>query len=228
MSTTTDQRHGADEVDPVKTVYDSLAVSYDRRWRHYIDVSLSKAVAALRLEGNERIVDVACGTGELERRLLAQWPALHIVGVDISPEMLARARAKRMAGDVTWLAGTASALPVADSRFDVVICANSFHCFRRPLECLREFRRVLTANGSLLLLDWCDDYLMCKLCSIWLRLTDPAFFCSYALRSCRSMMRDAGFDVVQAERFKASWLWGMMLLVAKPADRGRRRDEACR
>jgi ubiquinone/menaquinone biosynthesis C-methylase UbiE len=54
--------------------YDSLAQVYDRRWRSYIDVSLGKVVSAQFLEGNERILDVACGTGELERWLSPARP----------------------------------------------------------------------------------------------------------------------------------------------------------
>jgi ubiquinone/menaquinone biosynthesis C-methylase UbiE len=200
----------------VRAAYDALARSYDRRWSRYIDVSLAKVIGALALKGNERILDVACGTGELERRLFARWPGLHVTGVDLSPKMLAEAEAKHVAGDVRWLEGQAAHLPVADGQFDVVVCANSFHYFREPLDSLCEFRRALTREGKLVLADWCDDYLMCRLCSVWLRLTDPAFFCTATLSACQSMLRQAGFDVLHSERFKASWLWGMMLLVASP------------
>jgi ubiquinone/menaquinone biosynthesis C-methylase UbiE len=205
----------------VRTAYDALAPSYDRRWSHYIDVSLARVIDALALEGDERALDVACGTGELERRLLARWPGLHITGVDLSPNMLAQARAKHIAGDITWTEGSADQLPAADGDFDLVLCANSFHYFRRPKDCLREFRRVLAAHGKLVLVDWCDDYLLCRLCSIWLRWTDPAFFCTYTMSACKNMLEEAGFDVLYAERFKASWLWGMMLLVGTPANSGR-------
>ncbi len=195
--------------------YDSLAASYDRRWWRYIDLSLAKVINAVCLQGDERILDVACGTGELEKRLFSRWPCLHITGLDLSPKMLAQARNKHLAGDVTWLAGEASHVPVPDKQFDVVICANSFHYFRKPLDCLREFRRTLVPNGTLVLVDWCDDYLTCKLCGVWLKLTDPAFFCTYTMRACREMIFDAGFDVVHSERFKVGWLWGMMLFVGE-------------
>lgn len=58
----------------VRRVYDSLAASYDARWKKYIDATLSLAVEALDLTGQERLLDVACGTGELERRLQERWP----------------------------------------------------------------------------------------------------------------------------------------------------------
>jgi ubiquinone/menaquinone biosynthesis C-methylase UbiE len=176
-------------------------------------VSLAKVLSALPLEGHEWILDVACGTGELERRLFARWPDLHITGVDLCPRMLAQARDKHIAGDVTWIEGEASHLPVPDGGFDRVVCANSFHYFRKPMESLQEIRRCLAPAGKLILVDWCDDYWTCKLCSLWLRLTDPAFFCTYTLQAGRNMLRAAGFDTTHAERFKVSWLWGMMLFV---------------
>jgi ubiquinone/menaquinone biosynthesis C-methylase UbiE len=208
-------------VEPVKLAFDSLAPTYDRRWRSYIDMSLAKVLSALSLEDDERILDVACGTGELERQLFARWPGLRISAVDLCPRMLTQAREKHIAGDVTWIEGEASNLPVPSSQFHVVICANSFHYFRKPLECLREFHRCLIPNGKLVLVDWCDDYLMCKLCSIWLKLTDPAFFHIYKLGDCRDLIQEAGLDVIHSERFKVGWLWGMMMSVCgKTASRG--------
>ena len=209
----------ADPTERVRTTYDALASLYDERWNKYISLSLSEIISVLSLQGCERILDVACGTGELERRLFAKWPGLHITGVDLSPKMLAQARAKHIKGDVTWIEGSAAVLPFPNGQFDIVVCANSFHYFRNPLGCLREFRRCLAPDGNVILVDWCDDYLICKICSIWLKLTDPAFFCTYTMRIFRAMFENAGFEVVHSERFKVSWLWGMMLWQGKLADR---------
>ena len=212
----THQNEVTEQREPIKKAYQSLAPSYDRRWRSYIDLSLEKVVSALALDSGERILDVACGTGELEQRLFARWPELHITGIDLCPTMLAQAREKRIAGDVTWIEGEAAQLPVPDGQFDVIVCANSFHYFRKPTNSLKEFRRCLAPTGRLVLVDWCDDYWTCKLCSLWLRLTDPAFFCTYTMRACQAMLVNAGFDVIRSERFKVSWLWGMMLFVCAP------------
>ena len=99
------QRKAPASVEPVKVAYDSLAPTYDRRWRSYIDVSLAKVLSAQSLLGNERILDVACGTGELERRLFARWPRLHVTAVDLCPRMLAQAQEKHIAGIVAWIEG---------------------------------------------------------------------------------------------------------------------------
>jgi SAM-dependent methyltransferase len=95
------------------------------------------------------------------------------------------------------------------------ICANSFHYFRSPVKALQEARRVLRPHGLFVLVDWCDDYLSCKLCGLWLRLTDPAFCRTYTGRACRSLVEASGFELVRAERFRVQWVWGMMRLVCR-------------
>ena len=76
-------------------------------------------------------------------------------------------------------------------------------------------RRVLRPGGTLLLVDWCDDYLPCKLCSYWLRFVDSAFYRTYSFRSCEALLCEAGLEVVSSERFRISWLWGLMRLVGR-------------
>lgn len=195
----------------VRESYDRLAESYDTRWARYIDASVRLAVEAIELDGEERIVDLACGTGQLERRLLDRWPKLKITGVDVSPKMLGQAAVKRLSAH--WLAADVTALPLADGLFDAVVCVSAFHYFRRPAAAMAEIRRVSRPGGRLIVVDWCDDYLSCKLCSAWLRLTDRAFYKTYSLAACRRELEQAGFTVDSAGRHRITWLWGMMRLV---------------
>jgi len=199
--------------NPTQAIYDALAPTYDRRWRTYLDLSLQKVVHALSLRGDEHILDVACGTGELVRRLLERWPDLQITAADLSPGMLRQAHAKVGSPNVAWIQADAAALPLAPGGFDVAVCANSFHYFRRPQAVLQEIRRLLLPGGRFILVDWCDDFLLCKLCSFWLRWTDPAFFRTYTADECRTLLTAAGFEVIKVATFRAGWLWGMMLLI---------------
>ena len=200
----------------VREEYDRLAEDYDRRWSRYVEETLRAVLDSVRFRGDERVLDVACGTGELQRRLLERWPALSLVGCDLSEGMLRQASAKDSGGRVTWINSDAARIPFVDESFDAVICANSFHYFRAPGECLREGRRVLRSVGRLILVDWCDDYVSCKVCSAWLRWTDPAIHRTYSLRECRSLLTSAGFEIEEAHRFRVGWIWGMMRLVGRP------------
>ena len=199
-------------IDPARRSYEQLAPEYDRRWADYIDATMRLVLDGLNLAGQERVLDLACGTGELERRLLERWPRLRITGVDLSFNMLVSAQ--RKLGGADFVQAEAGRLPVASGMFDIVICANAFHYFRNPDESLAEMHRVLRPGGALAMVDWCDDYVSCKLCSAWLRWTDPAFYRTYTLADCRGQLEQAGFAVQSDMRQRVGWIWGMMRIAA--------------
>jgi ubiquinone/menaquinone biosynthesis C-methylase UbiE len=62
-------------MDPVMASYDRLANVYDRHWRSYEDATLHATLEAISCRPAERLLDVACGTGELERMVLERCPA---------------------------------------------------------------------------------------------------------------------------------------------------------
>jgi ubiquinone/menaquinone biosynthesis C-methylase UbiE len=117
-----------------------------------------KQVDLARLAPGESVLDVGCGTGTLAiaaARRLGSAGAVH--GLDRSAALLARARKKaHKAGvDVTFELGSGEALPYPDGHFEVVLSSLVFH--HLPHEVLqdsaREIRRVLKANGRLLIVD---------------------------------------------------------------------------
>ena len=168
----------------------------------------------LELRPGGRVLDLATGTGELTRRLLERQGDLTVVAIDLSRAMLVRGLTKPDLSPWRPVQGDATRLPFDEGAFDAVLCANAFHHFPRPAQVLAEVRRVLRPGGTLALTDWCDDYLTCKLCSIYLRLTVPSFRRTYSLRGCRRMLQAAGFRVVAHRKFKMNWLWGLMRLEA--------------
>ena len=60
-------------------------------------------VARIPTPSPRRIVDLGCGPGELTLTLAARWPDAAVIGVDSSPEMLAKARELDTAGRVQWV-----------------------------------------------------------------------------------------------------------------------------
>ena len=90
------------------------------------------------------ILEVGCGTGHFARWLSDQ--ELTAVGLDLSSEMLAQARAL---GDILLVRGDALQLPFADSAFDLVAFITTLEFLERPREALAEALRV--ARRGLLL-----------------------------------------------------------------------------
>jgi ubiquinone/menaquinone biosynthesis C-methylase UbiE len=108
----------------------------------------------IHLQAGERLLDVATGTGIVARLALERvGDRGRVVAVDLSPQMLAVARA--IAPGVDWREGSAGALPVSgDERFDVVLCQQGLQFFPDKPAAVREMRRVLGPAGRVAIATW--------------------------------------------------------------------------
>jgi len=108
-----------------------------------------------------RLLDLACGTGAMSRRLRARFPEAKLVGSDLSFDQLRAARAEqiRLRDPIPLVQCTAAALSFADRTFDAVH-ASWFLEHVAPADVvpiLREARRVLRRNGTLYLCEVEND-----------------------------------------------------------------------
>jgi ubiquinone/menaquinone biosynthesis C-methylase UbiE len=202
----------------IRSQYDQMAAIYDSRWSNYIANTLSFLKSWVQLSPQATILDVACGTGEFERLVLSEYPTQKLVGVDISEKMLAIARRKCQAyPNVSFHTASAEALPFASNSFDVIVSASSFHYFDDPKTALAEMKRVLKPDGVVVILDWCKDYLLCRLCDIVLKVLDPAYNQCYTQAEFHGLLVSAGYNISRASRFRFGVLWGLMVATTTPS-----------
>jgi hypothetical protein len=76
-------------------------------------------------------------------------------------------------------------------------------------------RRVLKRGGRLVITDWCDDYLTCRVFDAWLRLVDRPHYRTYGQRACEALLEASRFEAIEVRRYKISWLWGLMTAKAR-------------
>lgn len=108
------------------------------------------------LTAGDRVLDIACGTGILARVARERLGDGHVVGVDISPDMLAVARVA--APGVDWREGDASALPLKDGeQFDIVACQQGLQFFPDKPAAAAQMRRALAKGGRLAVATWRSD-----------------------------------------------------------------------
>jgi ubiquinone/menaquinone biosynthesis C-methylase UbiE len=199
----------------VRKQYDQLAAIYDLEWRSYIAKTLSFLKTWAEISPLDSVLDVACGTGEFERLLLSEHSTQHIVGIDISEKMLTIAKQKCSAyPQVEFHTATAKALPFVSNSFDVIVCANSFHYFDEPAAALTEMRRVLKPEGKIIILDWCRDYLLCKICDIILKVFDPAYKQCYTQDEFHHLLENTNFVIRRSTRVRFGIVWGLMIATA--------------
>jgi len=120
-------------------------------WREgEADLLRMLASVGARLEPEDTVLDVGCGVGRLTRALAGR--VAHVHGIDVSAEMLARARAN-LAGvaNVTLHQGDGTGLaPIADASMDAVVSLVVFQHIPDPavtLGYVREIGRVLVLGG---------------------------------------------------------------------------------
>jgi len=138
-------------VSEIKSSYDEFA-----DWTHrleWIDRLLIGRHRHYRFSDVEgRVLDVACGTGTNFRYLPDN---IELVGIDISPEMLANAEEQLadLERDGTLLEMDAQDLAFPDDGFDAVISALSTCTFPNPIAALREMERVCKPGGTIRLVE---------------------------------------------------------------------------
>lgn len=143
----------AAEPDDVRAMFDRIAARYEPlnavisgfqepRWRR-------RLVAATGLQAGMRALDVASGTGIVARDLArVVGPSGHVLGVDISPGMLDRARNHgTMSPNLDYVVGDAMALPVEDATFDAATIAFGMRNLPDYGRGFAEMRRAVRPGG---------------------------------------------------------------------------------
>jgi demethylmenaquinone methyltransferase/2-methoxy-6-polyprenyl-1,4-benzoquinol methylase len=125
----------------------------DRLWKAELTRWLTDAI-----QPAARVLDLACGTGDLAFAAAARAVNGRVLGVDASSAMidLARARAKREAshGNVDFQVGDISVLDVPSASVDAVTAGYALRNVPDYVRTVREIARVLKPGGVLLTLDF--------------------------------------------------------------------------
>jgi len=132
--------------DRISPVYDAMnrtmTLGLDRRWR--------RAAAEAVVRHGDRVLDACCGTGDLALAA-KEAGAGPVTGLDFSPRMLERARAKSR--EIEWVQGDLLALQFEDASFDAATVGFGVRNLEDLERGLAELRRVLRPGGRLAILE---------------------------------------------------------------------------
>lgn len=150
-----------DKAVRVQRMFDAIAPSYDLNnrlhslWRD--QAWRKKTVRLSRIQPDDVVLDVACGTGDLTLAYAKARPA-RVIGLDFTHHMLQIARQKQphyhSPVPVIFGDGDAMQLPIADASVDVVSIAFGIRNVSDPQRAIHEFARVLRPGGRLAILEF--------------------------------------------------------------------------
>lgn len=178
---------GVDEVGgAIRAEFTHQAEAFARASVYQHAATLEALLRALPLAPGQAWLDVACGPGIVSRALAGRVGA--VVGVDLTPAMVAKATAEA-AGlpGLRFVEGDAAALPFPEAAFDGAVTRFSLHHIPAPARVVREMARVVRPGGTVAVADhltsadprtaaWHHDIERLRDPSHWLSLAPEAFF----------------------------------------------------
>ena len=136
-----------------KADYSEIAPVYDQARPSdspHLEWWFGKLAEAGALGPGRRLIDLGCGTGRWTIPL-AERTGCEAVGIDRSPEMLARAQEKDAGGRVTWLVGDVERLELAPDSFDCALMSLMLHHLDDHLGAFEGVLRILRPGGVFLI-----------------------------------------------------------------------------
>lgn len=129
-----------------------LSAGIDKRWRR-------RAIRSLELRGNETVLDLCTGTGDLAIAACeAQPSAGRVVGIDFAGNMLGigltKVRAKALNARVSLIRGDASRIPAAAAVADAITIGFGIRNVEQTAAACEEMHRVLKPGGKLAILEF--------------------------------------------------------------------------
>jgi len=143
------------DAEKIKKMFSKISNDYDFL-NHFLSFGIDnlwrkKVANIIKDKGFEKVLDVACGTGDLTMEISKKinrdtW------GIDFCWEMIKIA--KRKYRNLTFAVGDATNLPVKNSSFDAVTIAFGIRNIPERVKALKEFYYILKKNGYLLILEF--------------------------------------------------------------------------
>lgn len=108
-----------------------------------------QAIELMKIAADARVLDVGCGSGWASRLMAAKATSGHVVGIDISDEMVALAKeSSKQFSNASFEVASAEKLPFSDGEFSDAFSMESLYYYADMLTALREIKRVLKPGGQ--------------------------------------------------------------------------------
>ncbi len=165
---------------------------------------IRRLLAAARLKGDERVLDIATGPGYIAEAFALA--AREVIGVDLTAAMLtiAEERTKeRGISNVSFRIGDVQSLPFEKEEFDVVVSRLALHHMQNPALVVGEMTRVCRLGGSVLVEDiyGSEHPERAAYQDRWEKLRDPSHVRTLPVSELLRLFREAGLETDSVSTF---------------------------
>jgi ubiquinone/menaquinone biosynthesis C-methylase UbiE len=220
LTATSDDSTEAEAIkERVRAAFGAAAESYVTSERHRSGDDLALLVEWAQPVASDRALDISTGGGHTALALAPHVAS--VIGADLTPRMLATARAfltEQGVTNATYVIADAERLPFLDASFDLVTVRIAPHHYADAPRAAREMARVLAPGGRLLFIDNIapEDPDLDQIMNAWERLRDPSHVRAYTETEWRSLLAEAGLTVTRSETRRktypfAGWVERMSL-----------------
>ncbi len=194
-----------DAKDLIRQQFGATADAYATSSVHAQGASLARLLELVQPQPNWDVLDVATGAGHTALAL-APFVA-RVVGIDLTPQMVHRARSlasERGVTNVTFEVGDVEKLPARPASFDLVTCRVALHHFGSPERALAEMARVCKPDGLVAVIDNIvpADPNVARAVNSFEKMRDPSHARALALPELMEVMRGAGLTIVHSETLR--------------------------
>ena len=166
---------------------------------------INRLVAAGRLTGKERVLDIATGPGYIAEAFARA--AQEVIGVDVTEAMLAIATERTQqhgVSNISFRIGDAANLPFENEEFDLVVCRLALHHMQNPGRAVREMARVCRPGGRVLVEDIhaSEHAERAAYQDRWEKLRDPSHVRTLPISEHLRLFHEAGLEIDQIFTFQ--------------------------
>lgn len=191
--------------------WDKAAEYYEHSWKDQLKPAQDKLMEMMALKPGETVLETACGTGLVTKKIAGKVGANgRVVATDLSEEMikLAKERLNSSNGSVEFQRMDAEDLQLNGESYDAVICALGLMYVPDPVQSLKEMYKVLKPGGRAGIAIWgerkncgwaeifpiVDQFVASEVC--------PMFFQQGTGDALEYSMKTAGFQNIETVRFQ--------------------------